>query len=54
MVFVFCGVFVIYLFLHWVFIVVHRLSLVGTSMGYTLVAVPGLLIAVASPVKLGL
>ena len=34
--------------LHWVFIVAHRLSLVAASGGYSLVVVHGLLIAVAS------
>ena len=34
--------------LHWVFIVAHRLSLVAASGGYSLVVVHGLLIALAS------
>ena len=33
--------------LHWVFNVMHRLSLVAVSWGYSVVAVCGLLIAVA-------
>ena len=37
----------IYFWLHWVFVAVHRLSLVAASGGYFLVAVLGLLIAVA-------
>ena len=39
---------------HWVFIAVHRLSLVAASRGYSLVAVCGLLTAVASLVEHGL
>ena len=39
---------------HWVFIAVHRLSLVAASRGYSLVAVRGLLTAVASLVEHGL
>ena len=38
----------IYVWLHWVFIAAHGLSLVMMSRGYSLVAVRGLLIAVAS------
>ena len=34
--------------LHWVFVAAHRLSVVVASRGYYLVAVHGLLIAVAS------
>ena len=37
-----------YFWLHWVFVAAHRLSLVAESRGYSLVAVRGLLIAVAS------
>ena len=40
--------FKIYLWLCWVFTVAHRLPLVAASRGYSLVAVCGLLIAVAS------
>ena len=38
----------IYFWLHWVFVVVHRLSLVVESWGLLFAAVRGLLIAVAS------
>ena len=38
----------IYFWLHWVFVVVHGLSLLAASRGLLFVAVPGLLIAVAS------
>ena len=37
-----------YFWLHWVFIAVHRLSLVTAREGYSLVAVCRLLIVVAS------
>ena len=40
----------IYFWLHWVFVTVHRLSLVAESASYSLVAVCGLLITAASPV----
>ena len=38
----------IYFWLHWVFVAVHRLSLVVASGGYSSVVVRGFLIAVAS------
>ena len=41
----------IYLWLHWVFIAVHGLSLVSESGDYSLVVVPGLLISVTSLVE---
>ena len=44
----FKNIFIIYLWLHWVFIAVCRLSLIAARGGYSLVAVHGLLITVAS------
>ena len=41
-------VYLFYVWLLWVFVATHRLSLVAASQGYSLVAVHGLLIAVAS------
>ena len=42
-----------YFLLHWVFTAVYRLSLIAGSEGYSLVAMDGLLLEVASPVAKG-
>ena len=42
------GFFLIYFWLHWVFVALHSLSLVGVSGGPLFIAAHGLLIAVAS------
>ena len=39
--------FISYFWLHWVFVAMHRLSLVAVSRGYTLIAVHWLLTVVA-------
>ena len=45
---VFYFIFLIYFGLHWVFVASHRLSLVFSNEGYSIVAVCGLLIVVSS------